>query len=64
MRKKRALAVKAREYTWAARALYKLGKDGVLRRCVATTKRVALLEEARGHIFGEVTAKKILQVGY
>ena len=69
LRKKRALVVKARNYTWAANALYKLGKDGVLRRCVAVAERVALLEEAHeddsgGHMAGEVTARKILQAGY
>ena len=45
--------------------MYKLGKDGVLRRCGAATERVALLEkahedEAGGHMAGEVTARKIL----
>ena len=43
LRKKKALVVKARSYTWA---MYRLGKDGVLRRCVAAAERVALLEEA------------------
>ena len=47
----------------------KLGKDGVLRRCVVAVERVALLEEvhkdeARGHIAGEVTARKTLQASY
>ena len=69
LRKKKALVVKARSYTWAAGAMYQLGKDGVLRRCVAAAKRVALLEEAHkdevgGHMVGEVTARKILQAGY
>ena len=69
LKKKKALVIKARNYTWAANALYKLGKDGVLRRCVAVAERVALLEEAHeedsgGHMAGEVTARKILQAGY
>ena len=46
LRKKRPLVVKAKNNTWADGALYKLGKDGVLRRCVAVVERVVLLEEA------------------
>ena len=69
LRKKKALVVKARSYTWAAGAMYRLGKDGVLRRCVAAAERVALPKEAHedeagGHMAGEVTARKILQAGY
>ena len=56
---------KAKNYIWAIGALYKLRRDGVLRRCVASAKRVALLEEAhksatRGHMASEVTTKKVL----
>ena len=48
---------------------YRLGKDGVLRRCVPKMERIALLEEAhedeaRGHITGEVMTKMLLQDGY
>ena len=69
LRQKRALVVKAKNYTWEVGALYKLGRDGLLRRCVASAKRVALLEEAHkyvagGHMAGEVTTIKVLQVGY
>ena len=69
MRRKRALVVKVKSYTWTIGALYKLGRDGVLRRCVVEVKSVALLKEAHadatgGHMAGEVMAKKILQVGY
>ena len=69
LRKKKALVVKARSFTWVAGAMYWLGKDGVLRRCVVAAKSVALLEEAHkdeagGHMAAEVIARKILQVGY
>ncbi|MCO5556985.1 hypothetical protein L7F22_010540 [Adiantum nelumboides] len=47
--------MQSRNFTWAAGALYKLGKDGVLRRCVQEEERIELLEEAHegdagGHI--------------
>ena len=69
MRKKKALVIQARNYTWAAGALYRLGKDGVLRGCVADDERTELLEEAHegesgGHMSGEVTARKLLEAGY
>ena len=55
---------------WKIGSLYKkLGKDGVLRRCVPSMKRVALLEEAHEdeadrHMIGEVIAKKLHRTGY
>ena len=69
MRKKRALVIQARNYTWAAGALYRLGKDGILRRCIPEIERMGLMEEAHegeagGHMSGEVTARKLLQGGF
>ncbi|MCO5600642.1 hypothetical protein L7F22_054757 [Adiantum nelumboides] len=61
--------MQSRNFTWAAGALYRLGKDGVLRRCVQEEERIELLEEAHegdagGHMSGEVTTRKLLQAGY
>ena len=69
MKKKRALIMQAKNFTWAAGSLYRLGKDGILKRCVPLSERVKLLEgaherEAGGHMVGEVTARKLLQAGY
>ena len=46
-----------------------MGRDGVLRRCVRLTEREELMKEAhegdaRGHMAGETTTRKILQAGY
>ena len=64
-RQKRELVVKTKNCTWATGSLYRLGKDDVLRRCVPSMERMALLEEAhkdgaRGHMAIEVMAKKLL----
>ena len=69
MKKKRALIMQARNFTWATGSLYRLGKDGILGRCVPLSERVEFLEgahegEAGGHMAGEVTARKLLQTGY
>ena len=45
-KRKRSFLSKARNYTWAADALYKLGKDGVLRRWVSLEERKRLMKEA------------------
>ena len=61
--------MKAKNYTWAAGALYRMRKDGVLRRCLDETQRIDILREAHegcagGHMAGEVTARRVLQAGY
>ncbi|MCO5575778.1 hypothetical protein L7F22_029583 [Adiantum nelumboides] len=57
LKRKKTLIMQSRNFTWAARALYRLGKDGVLRRCVQEEERIELLEEAHegnagGHMSG------------
>ena len=66
MRQKKALMLRARNYTWVANTLYRLGRDGVLRRCVRLTEREELMKEAHegdagGH---KTTARNKLQAGY
>ena len=51
-----------------ASALYRRGKDQVIRRCVLDFEQKVVLKEAHqspvgGHFSGEITSKKILQAG-
>ena len=55
-------------YTIIADTLYKKGKNGILRCCVTSSKIPLILKEchnnnAGGHFAGDVTARKILQIG-
>ena len=65
MRQKKVLMLRARNYTWVANTLYRLGRDGVLRRCVRLIERDELTTEAHegeagGHMAGETTTMKTL----
>jgi hypothetical protein len=65
---KKQLVVKAIDYQSIARNLYKLGADGILRRCVLEHERPMILEEAHGGIVGghyvrRETPHKILCTG-
>ncbi|MCO5607015.1 hypothetical protein L7F22_061206 [Adiantum nelumboides] len=42
LKRKQTLVMQSRNFTWAGEALYKLGKDGVLRQCVQKEERVEL----------------------
>jgi hypothetical protein len=60
--------VKAADYQLIAGNLYKLGVNGILRRCVLEHERHMILTEARegivgGHYAGKMTTKKILCAG-
>jgi hypothetical protein len=60
--------VKAVDYQLIAGNLYKMGADGILRRCVLEHERRVILEEAHdgivgGHYAGRATAQNILCVG-
>jgi hypothetical protein len=60
--------VKATNYQLIARNLYKLGADGILRRCVLENERPMILSEAHkgitgGHYARKVTSWKILCTG-
>jgi hypothetical protein len=64
---KKQLVVKATDYQLIARNLYKLGADGILRRCILEHKRKTILEEAHdeivgGHYTGKATTQNILCV--
>jgi hypothetical protein len=65
---KKQLVVKATNYQLIVENLYKLGADGILRRCVLENKRPMILSEAhkgieRGHYVGKATSQHILCVG-
>jgi hypothetical protein len=65
---KKQLVVKATDYQLIAGNLYKLGADGILRRCVLEHERSMILEEAHdgivgGHYAGRETAQNILCTG-
>ncbi len=67
MRQKKALILRARNYTWVTSALYRLERDGVLRRCVRLSEREGLLKEAHegeagGHMAGETTARRCFRL--
>jgi hypothetical protein len=64
---KKQLVVKATDYQLIAGNLYKLGTDGILRRCVLEHERHMILSEAHegvvgGHYAGKVTTQNILCV--
>jgi hypothetical protein len=62
---KKQLVVKATDYQLIVGNLYKLGADGILRRCVLEHERHMILSEAHegvagGHYVGKVTTHNIL----
>ncbi|MDM1593486.1 hypothetical protein HX035_24380 [Escherichia coli] len=64
----RRLIKKVAPYQLIAGELYKLGKDGILRKCVPECNYVNTLELAHsgpsgGHFAAEITAKKVLMSG-
>jgi hypothetical protein len=59
------MVVKATDYQLIAGNLYKMGADGILRRCVLEHKRSVILEEAHdgivgGHYAGRAMTQNIL----
>jgi hypothetical protein len=65
---KKKLVVKVVDYQLIAGSLYKLGADGILRRCVVEHERPTILAEAHdgiagGHYAGKSIVQKILCVG-
>ena len=65
---RKAFILKTLKFTMIEQALYRLGRDGILRRCVPRSARQQVTEEAHagdagGHFAAEITIKKILQVG-
>lgn len=65
---RKAFILKTLKFIIIEQALYRLGRDGILRRCVSRSARQQVTEEAhasdaRGHFAAEITIKKILQVG-
>ena len=66
---KRRLILKSAPYTMIGDALYKQGKDGVLRRCIFQSEVSAILagchsDYCGGHFAGDSTARKALLSGY
>jgi hypothetical protein len=66
---KKQLVVKATNYQLIAGNLYKLGADGILRRCVLEHERPMILTEAHegiagGHYTGKETAQKFCVQGF
>jgi hypothetical protein len=62
------LVVKATYYQLIAWNLYKMGADGILRRCVLENKRLVIIEEVNngifiGHYVGSENAHNILCAG-
>ena len=60
--------MQSRHYKVIADQLYRIGGDGLLRRCVPPHETDAVLAEAHqgiggGHFAGDVTARKVLQAG-
>jgi hypothetical protein len=65
---KKQLVVKETDYHLIAGNLYKLGTDGILRRCVLEHERPMILSEAHegvvgGHYAGKVMTQNILHIG-
>lgn len=68
-KQKKRLIDKSKPYTLLDGVLFKLGHDGVLRRCVHPSEVQAILQCCHdsccgGHFAGFVTAKKVLHSGY
>ncbi|MCO5587405.1 hypothetical protein L7F22_041354 [Adiantum nelumboides] len=66
--RKKGLIVKSLRFALIGGSLYRLGIDGVLRRCVPISARMQIITEAHtgssgGHFFSDITYKKILQAG-
>ncbi|MCO5604039.1 hypothetical protein L7F22_058196 [Adiantum nelumboides] len=66
--RKKGLIVKSLKFTLIGGSLYRLGIDGVLRRCVPISARMQIIIEANtessgGHFSSDIIYKKILQVG-
>ena len=65
---RKAFILRTLKFTIIEQALYRLGRDGIIRRCVPRSARQQVIVEAhasdaRGHFAAEITIKKILQVG-
>ena len=66
--KRKKLALKSTSFINIVGMLYKRGIDQVIRRCVPDFEQEIVLKEAhqgiaRGHFSGEITGRKIFQVG-
>ncbi len=65
---KQKLARKAKPITVKEGIMYKVGQDNKMHRCLTTLKAQIILKElhgvAKGHFVTNITAKKILDVGY
>ena len=65
---RKAFILKTLKFTIIDKALYCLGRDGIIRRCVPRSARQQVIQEAHagdagGHFAADITVKKILQVG-
>ena len=65
---RKAFILRTLKFTMIENVLYRLGRDGIIRRCVPRSARVQVIEEAHGgdsggHFASEITVKKILQIG-
>ena len=66
---RKAFILKIVKFTIIDKALYRLGRDGIIRRCVPRSARQQVIHEAHagdtgGHFAeSDITVKKILQVG-
>jgi len=68
-KQKQRLIFKSAPYTMISDALYKQGRDGLLRRCIFQSEvRIILegchLDSCGGHFAGDSTARKALMAGY
>ena len=69
LKQKQALIRKSAPYTLLDKTLYKLGQDGVLRRCIYASEVNDILQGCHsdscgGHFAGISTAQKVLLAGY
>lgn len=64
---RKAFILRTVKFTMIDKELYKLGRDGILRRCVPSHARKQVMMEAHagdsGVHFSVITTKKILQAG-
>ena len=62
---RKAFILKTLKFTMIEQALYRLGRDGIIKRCVPRSARQQVMEEAHardagGHFAADITIKKIL----